>query len=86
MDRAFQWYREAMRSTEDNSRYLYNMLSEKNDPSGGAIDSNSNPELPFYMGNRKPRGKVLGPRSCRRVGMPCRVGCFLEPLQPSFRT
>lgn len=71
MNRAFQWYHEAMRSTEDNSRYLYNMLSETNAPPGGATDPNSNPELPFYMGNRKSRGKLHGPRSCRRVGMIC---------------
>lgn len=25
---AFQWYREAIKSTEDNSRYLFNPISE----------------------------------------------------------
>lgn len=35
LDKAFLWYLKAMESTEDNSRYLYNLLTEPKGTSGG---------------------------------------------------
>lgn len=32
VNRAFEWYREAVKSTEDNSRYLYNLMSNPKKP------------------------------------------------------
>lgn len=57
MDNAFSWYCKAMESTEDNSRYLYMLLTENIEKKSEAMDPMG--DMAMNYGRRRP--KQLGP-------------------------
>lgn len=54
VNRAFQWYRDAVKSTEDNSRYLYNLMSNPKK----AARAMETPPMPHVM--MAPGGNGMG--------------------------